>query len=294
MKKIVLVFVAVLVVAGVSSAAVNVPGGLTGLWRFQSALPDGTATMAATVGTDMVNSNPTYNGHWMTGPWTDIGTESWHTMYSDGGVAQTVSNEYLQVNPNFTANGGSADYVNQYTIMVDYRLTSLSGDAWSSLYQTSWGAYDNDGDLWIDSEGGIANSTVGVGDVGYSTATFDAGKWHRIVWSIDNGADDGSGGFFRVYIDGTLFLDGAGQGRDGRFSLYPDQFELFADNDWEEGWGLVGTAATWGRALSTDEVAAMGGWLNGSDVPTPLIIPEPATMSLLALGGLALLRRNRK
>jgi len=60
--------------------------------------------------------------------------------------------------------------------------------------------------------------------------TFDTNKWHRIVWSVDNG------NFFRVYVDGTNYLDGAGQAVDGRFSLYPDRFNLFADNDWQDAW----------------------------------------------------------
>ena len=60
-------------------------------------------------------------------------------------------------------------------------------------------------------------------------------------------------------------------------------------------WGLVGTVATWGRALTGDEIAGMGGWIGGAATPTPLLIPEPATMSLLALGVLlGLIRRIRK
>jgi hypothetical protein len=280
MKRMIVLVLVVLVAAGVSSAAVNVPGGYTGLWRFQSALPDGTATMAATVGVDMVNSNAAGgNGNWMLGPWTDIGVEAWHTMYSDGGIVQDRAWDYLQVNPSFTANGGG-DYVNQYTIMTDVYAGSAD---WFSLYQTSWGGNDSDGDLWIASDG-----TVGVGDVGYSTATLDPKKWHRIIWSVDNG------NFFRVYVDGVLFLDGTPQDVDGRFSLYTDRFNLFADDSWEDSWILCGTVATWGRALTTAEIAPMGGWIGSSDVPTPLIVPEPATMSLLALGGIALLRRNRK
>jgi hypothetical protein len=45
----------------------------------------------------------------------------------------------------------------------------------------------------------------------------------------------------------------------------------------------------WDHALTSAEVAGMG------SPTTPLVFtPEPATMSLLAIGGLALLRRNRK
>jgi len=277
MKKIVLGF-AILAAASIAGAQ-NVPSGLTGLWRFQ----DNNNLGAATIGNDIAfGPNGAYGAQFL-GPWTDIGIDSWHSMYSDGSVFQESSWNYMSVNPGFTANGGG-DYVNQYTIAIDYVQTS-GLDQWNSLFQTAWDGNDNDGDLWTDGAGHI-----GVGDVGYSTLTYDASTWHRIVWSVDNNS------FFRVYVDGTLFLDGAGQGIDGRFSLYPDRFNLFADNDWEDQWGLVGTVATWDHALTTDEIAGMGGWIDGAATPTPLImvVPEPATLSLLALAGLVLLRKIRK
>jgi hypothetical protein len=272
MKKLGLA-VAALVVAGLAQAQPNVPGGLTGLWRFQNSANYG----AATFGNDITFST-TY-GTLFSGPWTDIGTEALHTIYSDGSVFQEQSWNYMSVNPGFTANGGGS-YVNQYTIAIDYRQTQVG---WNSLFQTAWGGNDNDGDLWLAPDG-----TIGVGAVGYSTMTLDPAAWHRIVWSVDNGS------FFRVYVDGVLFLNGISQSVDGRFSLYTDRFNLFADDSWEDMWGLVGTVATWNRALNGAEVAGMGGWVGGSTTPTPLIIPEPTTISLLALGGLALLLRNRR
>ncbi|MGA2916183.1 MAG: LamG-like jellyroll fold domain-containing protein [Sedimentisphaerales bacterium] len=271
MKKVV-VCLLVLAVAGVATAAVNVPAGLTGLWRFQTSAD----RLKATVGTDLVSVDEAST--WMTGPWTDIGTEAQHTLYSDNGIVQEQSYGYLQVNPGLHANGGG-DYVNQYTVAIDYCQTQ---SGWNSLFQTSWDGRDSDGDLWIAPDG-----TIGVGDVGYSTMTFDPSTWHRIVWSVDNSS------FFDVYVDGVQFLHGAGQGVDDRFSLYPDRFNLFADNDWEDMWGLVGTAAVWDHALTSDEVAGMGGWIGTATMPTPLIIPEPATMTLLVLGGLGLIRRSK-
>ena len=260
---------AVLAVAGIANAA-NVPPGVTGLWRFQ----DSANKLTATIGVDLTTS-AAGNSAWMPGPWTVI-----EPGLSDGGVVQERSWDYLTVNPSFTANGGGS-YVNEYTVAVDYVQTS-GLTSWNSLFQTSWGGNDSDGDLFTDGAGHI-----GIGAAGYSTLTYDASTWHRIVWSIDNGS------FFRVYVDGTLFLDGTPQDVDGRFSLYPDRFNLFADESWEDQWGLVGTAATWNRALSSDEVAGMGGWIGGAAEPTPLMIPEPATLGLLALGGLTLLRRRR-
>lgn len=268
----------VLVVAGVVDAQ-NVPPGVTGLWRFQNSADK----LKATIGVDLTTSDPG-NSYWYSGPWTVI-----EPGLSDGGVVQERSWDYLTVNPSFVANGGGS-YVNQYTVAVDYCQTNLAalweGNYYNSLFQTADTGNGNDGDLFVKGPD-FANSVIGTGDTGYSTLTYDASKWHRIVWSVDNSS------FFRVYIDGVLFLDAPGQGVDGRFSLYPDHFHLFADNSWEDAWGLVGTAATWGRALSSAEVAGMGGWIDGAATPTELLIPEPATLGLLALGGLALLRRRR-
>jgi hypothetical protein len=261
MKKTVVVLAA-LAVAGIAQAQ-NVPSGLTGLWRFQ----DDANRLKATIGSDLVAVDEPST--WFTGPWTVI-----NPGLSDNGVVQEQSWSYLQANPGLTANGGGS-YVNQYTFAIDYAQTQVG---WNSLFQTSWDGHDNDGDLFIAPDG-----TIGIGDAGYSTLTFDSSQWHRIVWSINNG------NWFRVYVDGTLFLDGTPQGVDGRFSLYPDRVNLFADDTWEDMWGLVGTVAVWDHALTTAEVAGMGG------VNTPLTIPEPSAMSLLALAGLfGLLRRNRK
>ncbi|MBN2209839.1 MAG: PEP-CTERM sorting domain-containing protein [Sedimentisphaerales bacterium] len=290
MKRKVNVVLLLLMVAGVASATPNVPAGYTGLWRFQDyfvASGFQYATMAATVGTDLVNSNPdngdtsSDNGIWFTGPWTQIGIDGIAPdAYSNNGVAQIRSNNELTCYHGIAPNGGGS-YVNEYTIAMDYVQTS-GLTTWNSLYQTAGTAHANDGDLWTDGAGHI-----GVGVTGYSTLTYDASTWHRIVLSVDNA------NFFRVYVDGVLFLDAPGQGIDGRFSLNP-YFYLFADNDWEDQWGLVGTVATWGRALTTEEIAPMGGWIGGASMPTPLlIIPEPATLALLALGGLTLVRRKR-
>ena len=270
MKKIVL-GLAVIVSAAIANAQ-NVPSGVTGLWRFQS----DANKLSATIGSPLTTSDPG-NSAWMVGPWTVI-----NPGLSDNGIVQERSWDYLTVNPGFTPNGGSASYVNEYTIAIDYVQTS-GQTAWNSLFQTSWDAHAADGDLFTDGAGHI-----GIGDVGYSTMTYDASTWHRIVWSVDNGS------FFRVYVDGALFLDGTPQTVDGRYSLYPNQFHLFADDSWEDQWGLVGTVATWNRALTTSEVAGMGGWIGGAAEPTPLTIPEPSALSLLVLGGLALLRKIRK
>ena len=197
MKKII-VCLLVLAVAGAASATVNVPAGYTGLWRFATSA----TKLNATVGTALTTSDPG-NSAWFSGPWTDIGVEAWHTMYSDGGCVQERSWDYLTCTHGIAPNGGG-DYVNQYTIMMDYVQTS-GLDQWNSLYQTG-SPHGNDGDLFTDGAGHIGIGSVEDGEPGYSSLTYDASTWHRIVLSVDNSS------FFRVYVDGALFVDGPGQG----------------------------------------------------------------------------------
>lgn len=288
MKKIVS-GLAILAVAGIAGAQVNVPSGLTGLWQFASS----TTELNGTIGPNLLSLN---EGTWFFGPYTQVGTVPNPTLYSDQGVIQTFTGGYIDVPDSIAPNGGGS-YVNDYTIMIDYLQTTETpaGDPYNSLFQTAGSPTANDGDLWIqNSSDGTTSSRVGSiigsGDLGYSTLTFDASQWHRIVWSVDNN------NFFRVYIDGTLYLDSAAQGVDGRYSLNPD-FYLLADDTGETAWGLFGTAAVWDHALTGSEVTAMGGWIGGADTPTALtMVPEPATMSFMAFGvlALALLRKNRK
>jgi hypothetical protein len=271
MKRVVAALL-VLLLASSAFADGLVPYGATGLWRFQTSADK----LKATLGADLVSNTPSNPG-WMTGPWTKIGFP-WHAEYfSDGGIIQDQSWNYLSCYHGMSANGGG-DYINEYTILMDV----YAGSGWNSLYQTAWGGNSNDGDLWIDASTPTA-ATIGVSPVGYSTATFDATKWHRIVLSVDND------NFFRAYVDGTLFLDGTPQPIDGRFALELDRFNLFADDSWEDAWILCGTVATWGRALTTAEIAPMGGWINGSATPTGLLIPEPTSITMLLLGAFGLL-----
>ncbi|OHB53860.1 MAG: hypothetical protein A2Y10_00315 [Planctomycetes bacterium GWF2_41_51] len=279
MKKLVLVAL-VLAISGIAGAAVNVPvNGLTGLWTF------GADWTAPIVGQPL--SGVVGNGN-QSVPWVEIGTVANGGLYSNGLGAQMFSADtYVTVNPSFAANGGGS-YVNEYTIAFDYAQTdggSVGGV--NGLFQSAWDHIGSSAELFNKktSEG---NFIIGHDSTGWSTATFNATQWHRYMISVDNG------NFFRVYVDGVLLLDGTAQGVDGTYSLYIDRFHLL-EGDWNWGndrWGYISTIATWGRALSTSEIGAMGGWIGGAATPTALIVPEPATLAILALGGL-LLRRKK-
>lgn len=282
MKKDVL-FLTIFTIASVAGAA-NVPSGLTGLWQFSSSAN----RFVPTVGSASIYSyeGDTGNSAWFGSPITQIGTDASPNLYTDSGAIQDRSWDYIQVTDGIAPNGGGS-YVNSYTVMIDYVQTQAG--AYNSLFQTSSDPHATDGDLWIT--GGGAGSTIGITG-NYSSLTFDASQWHRIVWSVDNANS------FKIYVDGALYVDAAGQGVDGRYSLDPT-FYLSADDNWEDMWGEFGTVAVWDHALTDSEVAGMGGWLGGATTPTPLTmaaVPEPATVSFLALGVLsfALLKRNRK
>jgi len=284
MKKQVL-FGCVLVLAAVSATFAAIgdvsPVGLTGLWTFQGGANWQTGVVGQPLG-------GTVGNHSVVGPWIEIGTQANPTAYSGNLQVQIWSaDKYITVNPAFTANGGGS-YVNQYTIAFDYQQTQAGG--LNSLFQTAWDPIGSEAELFFK-EVSAGVYQVGHDAAGWSTQTFNATNWHRVVIAADNAS------FFRVYLDGTLFLDAPGLGVDGRYSLYTDRFHLFA-GDWNWGnqkWGYCSTIATWNRALSSTEIANMGGWIGGASMPTPLrLVPEPATMSLLTLGGLLALRRSRK
>ncbi|MFO1477765.1 MAG: LamG-like jellyroll fold domain-containing protein [Verrucomicrobiota bacterium] len=256
LRKAALVFLA-LATAGIAGAA-NIPSGITGLWRFQNT----TNLAAATIGNPITFMNAPYGAHFL-GPWTDIGVDSWHTKFSDGDIFQESSWNYMAIDPGFSPNGGGS-YVNEYTILIDYQQGSgFALTDSNSLFQTSFNGNGSDGDLWIMGDG-----TIGAGDIGFSTLTIDKTKWHRIVWSVSNG------NFFRVYVDGTNYLDAAGQPVDGTYGLYPNRFNLFADDSWKDQWGMVGTIMCWNRALTTAEIAGMGGWIDASASPSPLLFSD--------------------
>ena len=200
---------------------------LRGLWKF-----DNTASpLVATVGTNL----------------TLAGTHTTIAGYSgtDNAVRIGPGSNYSVLH-GMPGNGGSATLVNQYTILVDFRVASLG--SWKTFYQTN-NTNSNDADLWVRDSDGM----IGVGAAGYSIEGAIPNVWHRMILSVNNGS------FFKIYLDGRVILNGTIQAVNGRFSLDPRTYFMSDDNG-EDGLIDVSTIALFNSALTQTEVESLGRW----------------------------------
>lgn len=201
--------------------------GLRGLWKFDNPA----APLAATVGPNLT----------LNGTHTTVAGYS----ASDNAVRIGTGSNY-SVTHGIAGNGGSGTYVNNYSLLVDFRIAAL-GD-WKTFLQTNQ-TNSNDADLWVRDTDGM----IGVGAVGYSAEGAIPAVWHRLVVSVSNGS------FFRIYIDGRLICNGTSQAVNGRFSLDPKIYFMSDDNG-EDGLMDVSTIALFDKALNQTEVESLGRW----------------------------------
>ncbi len=206
-----------------SAAAGSGQPSPVGLWTFDN----GSALTAASVGSDLslVGSHAG-----VVGP--DTG---------DGAVVIGVGSYYV-VPHGIAANGGGS-MVNQWSLLVDFRVGSLG--SWRCFYQTD-ATNGSDGDCFINPSG-----QIGVGATGYSGAAVSAARWYRLAIVVDNGVR------YEAYLDGSRVLNGSAGPVDGRFALAPSLL-LFADNDGEDNDISVAQVRLYSTALSAAEVSALG------------------------------------
>ncbi|MFH1194258.1 MAG: sugar-binding protein [bacterium] len=148
-------------------------------------------------------------------------------------------------------NGGGTR-VNEFTLQFDFRIPELN--IWHCFFQITTDN-SNDGDCFINPAGNI-----GVGATGYSEHPITTNEWYRLVISVKNGTQ------YKYYLDGQLFKDGDIQEIDGRFS-FDNMLLVFADEDGEDGEIDCAELAIWDRALTADEVLALGGFHEIDNTP---------------------------
>lgn len=159
--------------------------------------------------------------------------------------------------PNVDFNIGTSDRIENGTETF-YLLTNADGAGLTGLLSTD---LDGDDDGFYD-----------------STAIGDYGTIQDLVAMVDSGITAAEPGTDRVYDgaeirgpDGTFFPSGIYRGPN--VSL-----------DWPSGWATT--------FLNFDP-ATIGGTAPDRPTPGEANIPEPATLALLSLGGLLLVRRRR-
>ncbi len=161
----------------------------------------------------------------------------------DGAVLDPVGG-YYSCTHGIAPSGGS--FVNDWSLMMDFKVPAASLGSWVCFFQTH-SANSNDGDCFIAPGG-----TVGVADTGYSSNSIVAETWYRIIISVSNS------NFYRIYVDGVLWLEGVPQSIDGRFSLDPEIL-FFADENSEDAAIHCSNIAMWDQALTGAQAMSLGG-----------------------------------
>ena len=175
---------------------------------------------------------------------------------SDGAVSIDIGS-YYTVNHGISPNGGG-NAVNEWSLLIDFMYPATSSGAWIAFYQTD-ANNTNDADCFVR----YSDGALGVGDTGYSYTATSYEIWYRMVVTVDNS------GFYRIYVNGKLWLDGPGQDLDGRFSLEPTML-LFADENEEDNEIYISTVALYDYPLTVEEVATLNG-PGGQELPLSIL-----------------------
>ncbi|MDR2041616.1 MAG: BACON domain-containing protein [Tannerella sp.] len=148
-----------------------------------------------------------------------------------------------------TAAGDPAAKVNEYTLLIDFKVAETG--RYYAFMQTDL-TNGNDGEIFINGDG-----KIGISGGYYSEAVVQPETWYRWVVTVKCGE------LWKQYLDGALLHEAAADhdGKmnvDDRFALDPSGVLLFADEDGEDNEIFVAAAAIWNKALSAEEVAALG------------------------------------
>lgn len=167
---------------------------------------------------------------------------------------KTFTNTHFLAKHNIAPNGGvGATRVNEYTIMVDFRVPYLKDKTGYNSFYSLYAKNDNDGAIFIDEDGGLGDGRSG----GYSNPAVEQYKWSRLVVSVS------CGNFYKIFLNGKLLktttpANTSHLGVDGIFSL--DSLLLIrGDQDGEDSLMDLSSFAIFDAALTDLEVARLGG-----------------------------------
>ncbi len=122
------------------------------------------------------------------------------------------------------------------------------------------------------------------------TALISTGQWSHVAYTFIN---DGTNASVRLYINGEIekLSSVTANNIDALNELMVGAVE---DSDGSETFdGLIDDLGFWERQLSDQEIRGIFDSGNAGKDISQAVVPEPAGLSLLAAGGLLLLRRGR-
>ncbi|MGI9244835.1 MAG: PKD domain-containing protein, partial [Verrucomicrobiales bacterium] len=240
------------------SLAVPAHAGLVGDWNFD----DPADLTKAALGNDLQLSGSA--------------TATAGVGAGDGAVDIGAGSHFL-CTPDIAPNGGSTQFVNEYTVVYDVFLPAASDGQWRALLQTN-SSNSNDGDYFVST-----SNALGVGAIAYSTNTLPAGSWYRIVFSADLGSNIDGGVPEASFLSVVTNIAGeswsfrhSSQGLDGRHSLHStansNVVYFFADESGEDALLRASRVQLYDEPLSEAQALALG----GPTVPDPNNHPPDA------------------
>ena len=282
MKK--LVFLAVLLVFVGSACAADTTTGLVGWWKMD----DGAGTVVTDYSGNGNNGTLQYGNAWIAGggidfsinpvvqPWGDINnrgiTFDNAALVADMGLTNQITLSYTATwteaeafpggnQAHFTYSGTTTDGTNILSSFKNDPQSNFSRNQVGNTGFYLWGTFnESNPDLFI----------------------FKNGKtWGDYITITET--TDFTTGAYAMYIDGELYA--------AAYDPTPNVTGSFADlaafaigecigsEDYRSFQGKMNDFKIYNRALSADDVAAL--------------VPEPATLALLGLGSLALIKRKR-
>ncbi len=163
-----------------------------------------------------------------------------------------------------------------YPVHVDYTQNDPAKARTGDDLMTTWQWTDNNDEP--DWDFGMFHQT---GIPAIAGVTYTSGIWIDNNWG-DGGATYNNSAFIKLdfYDIGGTKIGGVSADQD----ILPDGFHYYE----------ISATAPAGTATMTAAYAGNGGynWMRSMAFDDAILIPEPASLSLLALGGVALLRRR--